>query len=89
MQQLDKLTKLRLLSYLEEAPKKCFFSVYNTMSKHESILIAMKYINELKFLIQLYDEKIGKNSNPISFEEFKKIYISKSEIENAQQKPSR
>lgn len=83
---LDNLTKKRLLSYLEEAPKKCFFSVYNTMCKYESVLIAMKYINELKFLIQLYDSKIGKTDNPISFEEFKNFYLNGNDADKRSSK---
>lgn len=70
------LLKKRLLSYLENAPKKCFFSVYNYMVSKESTLIVFKNAPKIKTMIALYKEKVEDNDNPMTWEEFKEFFLN-------------
>lgn len=59
----------RIVNYLEEAPKKCFFSCFNVFSKRESSLIALKNNNLIKKIVKMWEERENPNE---TFEEFRK-----------------
>lgn len=70
-------TKVRIVDYLEASPKKCFYSVYNYFSKEESVLIALKNINLIKKIVELWENRENKNE---TFEEFKKRIIEDESV---------
>jgi hypothetical protein len=61
-------TAERIVDYLEEAPKKCFFSVYNEFIKHESTLIAIRHTELINKIVELWDKRPNQAE---TFKEFK------------------
>lgn len=61
--------KVRILDYLEIAPKKCFFSCYNTFCREECTLVAMKYVPMIKAICKMWEER---ENHDESFEDFRK-----------------
>lgn len=64
---LGRSVKDRIVDYLEMAPKKCYFSCYNTMAREESVAVAMKHANLIKTIVEAYKQKPPEES----FEEFR------------------
>ena len=60
--------KDRIVDYLEEAPKKCFFSCYNTMCRHESVAVAMKHSDLMKKIVKEWTDRPDQSE---TFEEFR------------------
>lgn len=60
--------KEKVLHYLNIAPKKCYFSVFNTMKNNECTLIAMKHSKLITRIVNAYSERLPNEVN--NFEAF-------------------
>jgi hypothetical protein len=58
----------RIIDYLEIAPKKCYFSVLNTFSKEESMMVAMRNHKKIEKILELWNNRTNENE---SFDEFR------------------
>lgn len=66
--------KEKYFRYMKEAPKQCFFSVFNYISSKEAVLITLRHQREIKLLVELYKNKVLESKTPMTDEEFLKYW---------------
>lgn len=59
----------RIIDYLEIAPKKCYFSVFNTFSNEESMMVAIRNHKKIEAIVNMWTSRSNESETIEEFRE--------------------